>query len=86
MTKTTALVLDKTDYTRDGNLKSEVFEAIIAADVVVHNDRVVKNNLRSVEPSSQEFLALDKRAEPRPEPAAPSAPEASSEDTANQQG
>jgi hypothetical protein len=64
MTKTTCLVLDKSDYTRDGNLKSDVFEAIITSDVVVHNDRVVKNNLRSTEPAPQGFLPLDSRPEP----------------------
>lgn len=60
MTKTTCLVLDKSDFTRDGNIKSETFESIIAADVVVHGNRVVKNNLKSLDgPAPQEFLALD---------------------------
>lgn len=65
MTKTTCLVLDRSDYTRDSNLKSDVFEAIINADVVVHNNRVIKNNLRSVEPTTQEFMQLDAKPEPR---------------------
>ncbi len=62
MTKTTALVLDKSDFTKDGNLKAATFDAICLAGVVVHGDRVVKNRV-----TGEIAGPLDLDKEPDPE-------------------
>lgn len=45
MKTATALVIEASDRTKDGNIKAEVFEAICNADFVIDGCRVVKNNL-----------------------------------------
>ncbi len=63
MIKATALIIEPIDRTKDGNLKSQVFDAICAADIVIDGNRVVKNN----PPSSIRQPAEDKPVQ-EPEP------------------
>ena len=44
MIKTTALIIEPSDRTKDGNIKAEVFNALCEADIVIDGNRVVKNN------------------------------------------
>lgn len=43
MIKTTALILERSDFTREANLKKEAFDAMCMASVVVYGSVVVKN-------------------------------------------
>jgi hypothetical protein len=51
MIKTTALIIESSDYTKDGNLKGDVFRAICAAEVVIDGDSVVKNSPKPEAPT-----------------------------------
>ncbi len=44
MITTTALIIENSDMTPDGNLRKEAFEALCEAEVAIHGIRVIKNS------------------------------------------
>ena len=85
MKTATALVIEQSDRTKDGNIKSEVFEAICNADFVIDGNRVVKNNLAAapqavVEAPQPARTRVRRKTTPTPAAEAPTgaAPEARS--------
>lgn len=72
MHSTTALILDKGDYTRDGNIRQDAFLAICAHDVVISGNTIVKCQRPISEPEVVQT--------PLPMSITPPAPRASSTD------
>jgi hypothetical protein len=74
MKQATCILLEPSDMTKDGNLRSEAFEAICNASLVVHGSKVIKNhvNLQEAQEATQqsfiEKLANAGPATPEPDP------------------
>jgi hypothetical protein len=75
MKTTTALIIEPSDMTKDGNVKREVFEAIANSNLVIHEGRVIKYTPSSPSSAPQEPVKRVRRAKaPKPLLDAPQAP------------
>jgi hypothetical protein len=73
MKYTNCLVLEDIDFTRDGNLKQNAFNAICNSDVVLHGTRVIKNRYsQEVMPPASNIRSSTESPQPaQDEPEAP---------------
>jgi hypothetical protein len=67
MKTTTALIIEPSDFTKDGNVKKEAFEAIARHDLVISDGRVFKWSPSSAPSAPQEPVRRARR-ERAPQP------------------
>lgn len=77
MKTATALILEPSDLTKDGNIKKEAFEAFIRADLVIRDGVVIKGGPVLAPSAPQEPVKRVRR--PRVAKPTPDAPQATTE-------
>ena len=71
MKTATCLILEPSDFTTDGNLRKDAFEALGAHEIILHDARVIKNSITGAVTASNTPARSRTR---RPSPTPPEAP------------